>query len=98
MSTVLLVGAGAVGARCARQLVETPGIDRVLVCDREPGRAAEVTRAMGPLAEVLEWEPESPLPAGVDAIACALPAELDVAIARAAIDSGDPVGVGGGRR
>ena len=90
MSAVLLVGAGAVGARCARQLVETPGIDRLLVCDREPGRAAEIARAMGPLAAAQEWEPESPLPKGVDAIACALPAELDVAIARAAIDAGVP--------
>jgi hypothetical protein len=90
VTTVLLVGAGAVGARCARQLVETPGIDRLLICDRDAERAAEVARAMGPFAAVQQWEPEVDLPPGVDVVACALPAELDVAIARAAMDAGVP--------
>ncbi|MBW3669758.1 MAG: NAD-binding protein, partial [Actinobacteria bacterium] len=42
---VVLVGAGAVGARAARQLV--PGADRLVVVDRNPARAGEVVASLG---------------------------------------------------
>ena len=90
MSTVLLVGAGAVGARAARQLVETPGVDRLLIADARPARAAEVGGAMGDAAEIVDWQPRMALPAGVDAVACAVPAGDDIAIARCALDAGVP--------
>ncbi|MEO6467696.1 MAG: hypothetical protein ABIP21_01245 [Acidimicrobiia bacterium] len=90
MSTVLLVGAGAVGARAARQLVDTPGVDRLLIADARPARAAEVGGVMGDAAEIVDWQPRMGLPAGVDAVACAVPAGDDVAIARCALDARIP--------
>lgn len=90
MSTVLLVGAGAVGARAARQLVDTPGLDRLLIADARPARAAEVGGVMGDAAEIVDWQPRMGLPDGVDAVACAVPAGDDVAIARCALDARVP--------
>lgn len=90
MTTVLLVGAGAVGARAARQLVETPGIDHLLIADARPARAAEVGDAMGKTAEIIDWQPGTSLPEGVDAIACAVPSGDDITIARDALDAGVP--------
>ena len=69
-TTVLLVGAGAVGARAARQLTDTAGVDRVLVVERRKQHAEAVVAAMGARAEVLEWDADSPLPEGVSAVAC----------------------------
>ena len=88
MSTVLLVGAGAVGARAARQLVDTPGVERLLIADARPARAAEVGGVMGDAAEIVDWQPRMGLPDGVDAVACAVPAGDDVAIVRCALDAG----------
>lgn len=90
MTTVLLVGVGAVGARAARQLVETPGVDRLLIADARPARAAEVSDAMGKTAEIVDWQPGMSLPAGVNAIACAVPSGDDITIARDALDAGVP--------
>jgi len=90
MTTVLLVGAGALGGRAARQLVETHGITRLLVADRRLPRAAAVASAMGPVAQVCEWFGDEPLPIGVDAVAAAVPGALDVAVARHAIGAGVP--------
>ncbi len=90
MSTVLLVGAGAVGARAARQLVETTGISRLLIADARPARAAEVGAAMGERAEIVDWQPGNTLPDGVDVVACAVPAGDDVTIVRDALDAGVP--------
>jgi hypothetical protein len=90
VSTVLLVGAGAVGARAARQLVETPGITRVLVADRRRNRADGVVGAMGRTAAACDWFGDEPLPEGVDAVAAAVPGALDVAVARHAIEAGIP--------
>jgi hypothetical protein len=89
--TILLVGAGAVGARAARQLVDTPGLRRLLVAGRGDERVQRVARALGPVAEVVRFTPGDTLPAGVDAVATALPAGPDVAVARAAITAGAPV-------
>jgi saccharopine dehydrogenase-like NADP-dependent oxidoreductase len=44
---VLVVGAGAVGARAVRQLVESPDVDRVLVADADPSRQAAVVESSG---------------------------------------------------
>lgn len=90
MTTVLLVGVGAVGARAARQLVETPGVDRVLIADARPARVAEVSDAMGVKAQIVDWQPGMALPEGVDAVACAVPAGDDITIARDALDAGVP--------
>ena len=68
MTTVLLVGAGAVGVRTARQLVDTPGVDRLLISARRGDRAAELARAVG--AEPVGY---GDLPSDVGAIALAVP-------------------------
>ncbi len=90
MTTVLLVGAGAVGGRAARQLVETAGIDRLLIADARPARAAQVAEVMGDGATTIDWHPGTGLPAGVDAVAAAVPAGDDVTVVRDAIDAGVP--------
>jgi hypothetical protein len=90
MTEVLLVGAGAVGGRAARQLVETPGVDRLLVADARPKRAAQVAEVMGGRAAAIEWQPGMPVPEGVGAVACAVPAGDDVTIVRDALEAGVP--------
>ncbi len=47
MTTILLVGAGAVGARAARQLVEAPDVDEVLIADPDSARRAAVVSSTG---------------------------------------------------
>ncbi len=90
MTTVLLVGAGAVGGRAARQLVETDGVDRLLVADARPDRAGDIAKLMGDTASVVSWQAGMELPAGVDIVACAVPAGDDVTIVRDALQAGVP--------
>ena len=94
MSRILLVGAGAVGGRAARQLVETPGVDELLVVDARPKRAGDVAELMGEHATTIDWQPGTPIPDGVDAVACAVPAGDDVTIVRDALEAGVPVRIG----
>jgi len=91
VSRILLVGAGAVGGRAARQLVETPGVDELLVVDARPKRAGEVAEIMGERATTIDWQPGTGIPDGVDAVACAVPAGDDVTIVRDALEAGVPV-------
>ncbi len=86
----MLVGAGAVGARAARQLTDTAGIDRILVVERRRTHAEVVVAAMGSRAEILEWDADSPVPEDVDAVACALPAGCEQPIASRAVEAGVP--------
>src|SRR6476659_7463620 len=55
VTSVLLVGAGAVGTRAGRQLVDTPDVERVLIADRSSQRALFVADALGPKAEPAPW-------------------------------------------
>lgn len=89
MTTVLLVGAGAVGARAGRQLVDTPGVDRVLVADRSRTRAEEVADVLGRTARAVP--PPTWIPDDVDAVATALPSDATVDVARAAVVAGRPL-------
>ena len=86
MTAVLLVGAGAVGVRAARQLVDTPGIDKVLVTARRADRATELGQAVG--AEPI---PFGELPSGIDAVALAVPGPSAVEFARRAVAAGTSV-------
>lgn len=88
MTTALLVGTGAVGGRAARQLIETPGIDRVLVADRRTETAAALQGVMN--VEAIEWAPPHAPPPGVGVIAAAVPDDEDLAIARCALEHGVP--------
>jgi saccharopine dehydrogenase-like NADP-dependent oxidoreductase len=93
VSAVLLVGTGDVGVRAARQLVDTPGLDRVLVASRDHGRAAELAGAMGEGAEVLEASRGRlpAIPTEVAAVAVASAAPEAYRWVRAAVDAGVPV-------
>ena len=88
MSSVLLAGLGEVGVRAARQLLDTDGIDRLLVADRHESHARETARALHDGAEAIELKPDSALPEGIDAIACAVPHDADRWIVNASIERG----------
>ena len=90
MATVLLDGLGAVGIRAARQLVDTPGLDTLLITARGSAHAAEIAASLGARAEAIELRPDDPLPTGVDAVAAALPGALADARAKRALASGVP--------
>ena len=90
MSTVLVVGLGEVGVRTARQLIDTPGVDRVLVAARRLEHARDVARALHDGAEPLQLGRDDPLPPGLDAIASAVPSDVDPALARRAVAAGVP--------
>jgi hypothetical protein len=87
---VLLDGVGAVGVGAARQLVDTPGLDRLLITGRGSSRARELAAALGDRAEAVELHPDDPLPGGVNAVAAALPAALVTPRAKRALTAGVP--------
>jgi hypothetical protein len=87
VSRVLLVGLGDVGLRAARQLVETDGIDRVLLAGHRHRRVVELAESFGSRVEAIEFRPGDPLP-DVDAVACALPDDLDVKVVTTAVEQG----------
>ena len=51
-----MVGAGAVGARAARQLVSTEALDELAVVDANPAQAHAVAASLGTPAVATEWE------------------------------------------
>jgi hypothetical protein len=69
-----VVGAGAVGARAARQLASTAEVTGVVVADTAPGRAASVAASLGPIAEVAGGGPADIAGRGCDAVVLAGPA------------------------
>ena len=91
MTTALVVGLGAVGVRAARQLFDTPGIDRLLLADRDDNRLSEVAEALGVDAQAVDFMPGDPIPSQVDVVATALPAGVDHPIVAAAIAAAVPV-------
>jgi hypothetical protein len=90
VTAVLLVGAGAVGRRAARQLAETDGVERLLIADRAPGLADEAAQAMGARAEAVDWAPDRPLPAGVTVVASAIGGTAERAVFERALEAGVP--------
>src|SRR4051794_28706286 len=54
-----VVGAGAGGARAARQLLTAPGIETVTIIDAVPVRAEAVVMSLGAPTEVGQWSPEA---------------------------------------
>jgi predicted dinucleotide-utilizing enzyme len=95
VTSVLVVGVGAIGNRAGRVLADTAGFDRILIADRRHERAEALRRHVGARATVVEWSPRRPIPDGVDVIACALPPGDDVPLVLAALDAGVPVATSG---
>ena len=91
MTTVFLVGAGAVGRRAAWQLAETEGVEHILVADRVHARADEAADVLGSRARVVDWSPDDRLPPGVGVVAVAVNGSSERAIAERAIEAGVPM-------
>lgn len=90
MSTVLLVGTGQVGVRAARQIVDTPGCERLLVASADPGRATTLATSLRAGAEGLA-DHRVVVPEGVAAMAVATRGPEGRAWTRAAVAAGIPV-------
>ena len=85
-----VLGAGAVGARCARQLLGSDAVTEVVVSDPLPGRAAEVVASLGSGARVAPTtaggSPDGPLE--VDVVVLCGPAGTHATEASAHLDRG----------
>ena len=87
---VLLVGAGAVGARAGRQLVEAPEIDRVVVAGASAASRALVVEGCGPKVHDGGDDPGA-AEHDVDAVLLVGPAGSHVDVARDHLDRGRTV-------
>jgi hypothetical protein len=92
---VLLVGTGEVAVRAARQLLDTPGLDRLLVTGRDEGRARELADALGRTVEAVPWPSAGAggLPDACAAAAIAVPAGPALVWARRALRAEVPAAV-----
>lgn len=81
----LVVGAGAVGARAVRQLVESDGVDQVVVVDADRARQAAVVESSG--GKAVEGTEDDI----VDAVLLAGPVGTHVEAARRHLAAGRPV-------
>ncbi len=88
-----VVGAGAVGARCARQLLSTDGVATVVVADPLPGRAEEVVASLGPGARAVTGSATATVdePLDVDVVVLCGPAGTHVGPAAVHLAAGCPV-------
>jgi len=87
--TVAVLGVGAIGARCARQLVSTPTVATVVVRDPRPALATEVAASLGPGAVDDAAAVDDPVDA--DVVVLAGPAGTQLGLARAAVVRGTSV-------
>ena len=86
---IAVIGLGAVGARAARQLASTDGVDAVLLRDERPERLDEVAASLGPVAVA---EPAAiTAPPEADAVVLALPSGRHADLAGELIDLDVPV-------
>jgi len=86
VTSVVVAGLGETGVRTARQLLDTPGIDRVYVAARNGDAARRVAQALHDGAEPWSIEDDATFPDRIDAVASAVPARADAELARAAIE------------
>jgi saccharopine dehydrogenase-like NADP-dependent oxidoreductase len=86
---VAVIGLGSVGTRAARQLASTAAVERVVLCDTKPGRAAEVASSLGAKGVADPGTTDSVPEA--DVVLLASPAGTQLAAARAQVARGVPV-------
>lgn len=84
-----VVGVGAVGARCARQLLSSDQVAAVAVRDTVSGRAEEVVASLGPGAQVATGAVSDPL--DVDVVVLCGPGGTHVGLAAAHLAVGRSV-------
>jgi saccharopine dehydrogenase-like NADP-dependent oxidoreductase len=89
MHRILLLGAGAVGARAARQLVETADVDEVVIADPDQARRQAVVTSTGDKA--VDGGPDGSSSGPVDGVLIASPNGEHVANARAHMEQGRSV-------
>jgi len=83
---IALLGAGTIGALHARHLAAMDGVDRLVIADAVPGRAAQVARELGATAaDSIDAAYE-----GADAIVIAASTEAHAPLARKALQRGLP--------
>jgi saccharopine dehydrogenase-like NADP-dependent oxidoreductase len=86
---LVLVGAGAVGARAARQLLDVDGLADLVVTDVDAGRATAVAGSLGRPAHGEAWSDDLlQAGSGVDAVVLCTPAGTHADLARRALDAG----------
>jgi hypothetical protein len=90
VTSVLVAGLGETGVRTARQLLDTPGVDRVFVAAATERQAESVAHALHDGAEPWVLDHDVDLPREIDAVASAVPAAADAAVARASVERGIP--------
>jgi hypothetical protein len=89
VSSVLVAGLGEVGVRTARQLLDTPGVERVYVAARDADQSRTVASALHDGATPWELDHHRPsFPDGLTVVAAAMPGAADVELARAAVAAG----------
>lgn len=86
----MVAGLGEVGVRAARQLIDTPDVDRVIVAARQAEHARDVAAALHDGVEPYRLGRDDPLPDELDTIVAALPGDADAALARRAVGAGIP--------
>jgi saccharopine dehydrogenase-like NADP-dependent oxidoreductase len=86
---LVVAGAGAVGARAARQLHTIAGVDDLVVTDRAPARAETVAASLGHPARAVAWD--DALLDGAAALVIALPAGSHRTLAEHALERGAEV-------
>lgn len=78
MTTIALVGAGAVGTRAARQLADTPGIKRLLIADRSRAQARDLADRVG--GEAVSLSADGLM--GANAVALTIPSSAAARLAK----------------
>lgn len=90
MTVALLVGAGTVGARAARQLLDSRGMTGLMVADADAERARRLAEAAAPNSRAVSWSPDDPVPPEVGVVVCAAPGDVEVRAATRAVESAVP--------
>lgn len=89
MTRILLLGAGAVGARAARQLVEADDVDELVIADPDDARRQAVVTSTGDKA--IDGGADGSASGPVDGVLLASPNGEHVAAARAHMEQGRSV-------
>lgn len=85
---IAVLGVGATGSRVARQLVSTPGVDRVILVDADVDRAAVVADSLASSVHIECVAPRVWPGLGADAVVIATPGGLHCSAANEALGSG----------
>src|SRR5947209_17485912 len=87
---VAVLGAGAVGARAARQLASTDVVERLVISDVDPAAAATAAEAIGEPGRVVAQPADAAL-TGIDVAILAVPAGTHRALAERLLEQGSDV-------